>query len=200
MKAKVFLALAVMLRGISIAAQEAAILVVTGAKVEENIEEAVEAVEVVSSDDIAAMEARNVAEVMENIPGVTLFARSQSTGMMQGFDGAYVKVLIDGVEISGDEGGATPVSLLGVADIERIEIVRGASSALYGSDAMGGVINIITKKPEKDRLSFTTRQEFSSNTRYYGEGFLGWDTRHFSLSLGGGFDWDDGKTEQRLPP
>jgi outer membrane receptor for ferrienterochelin and colicins len=197
MKAKVCLALAVLLRVTGITAQEAAILVVTGAKAEENIEDAVEAVEVVSAETIAAMGARNVAEVMENIPGITLFERAQSTVMMQGFDGAYVKALIDGVEISGDEGGATPVSLLGVADIERIEIVRGASSALYGSDAMGGVINIITKKPEKDRLSFKTRQEFSSNLRYYGEGFLGWDARHFALSLGGGFDWDDGKTERR---
>jgi outer membrane receptor for ferrienterochelin and colicins len=194
MKAKVFLALAAMLaRGGVIAAQEEAVMVVTGAKVEENIADAVEAVEVVSEEEIAAMGAKTLAEVMENIPGVTLFQRSQSTVMMQGFDGAYVKVLIDGMEIAGDDGGATPVSLLGVADIDRIEIVRGASSALYGSDAMGGVINIITKKPDRDRLSFKTRQEFSSNIRYYGEGYLGWDTRHISLSLGGGFDWDGGK-------
>jgi outer membrane receptor for ferrienterochelin and colicins len=197
MKAKVVLALTVILRGAVIAAQEEAIMVVTGAKVEENIEDAVEAVEVVSAEAIAAMGARNVAELMENIPGVTLFERAQSTVMMQGFDGAYVKVLIDGIEISGDEGGATPVSLLGVADIERIEIVRGASSALYGSDAMGGVVNIITKKTEKDRLSFKTRQEFSSNMRYYGEGFLGWNAGGISLSLEGGFDRDDGKTERR---
>jgi outer membrane receptor for ferrienterochelin and colicins len=202
MKGMVFLALTAtvamtVLLPRSIAAQEGAVLVVTGAKVEENIEDTVEAVEVVSAEEIAAMGARNVAEVMKNIPGVTLFERAQATVMMQGFDGAYVKVLIDGIEISGDEGGATPVSLLGVADIERIEIVRGASSVLYGSDAMGGVVNIITKKPEKDRLSFMTRQEFSSNMRYYGEGSLGWNTRRLSLFLGGGFDWDDGKLERQ---
>jgi outer membrane receptor for ferrienterochelin and colicins len=196
MKAKLFVVLAVALAW-SIAAQEEAVMVVTGAKVEENIEDTVEAVEVVDSGEIAAMGAKNVAEVLENLPGVTIFQRAQSTVMMQGFDGAYVKVLVDGMEIAGDDGGATPVSLLGVADIERIEIVRGASSALYGSEAMGGVINIITKKPEKDRLSFGTRQEFASNLRYYGEAWLGWDIRHIALSLGGGFDRDDGKTARQ---
>jgi outer membrane receptor for ferrienterochelin and colicins len=196
MKAKVFAAPTLLLaRGAW--AQEKAVMVVTGAKVEENIEDTVESVEVVDSEEIASMGAKTVADVMENIPGITIFQRAQSTVMMQGFDGAYVKALVDGIEISGDEGGATPVSLLGVAEVERIEIVRGASSALYGSDAMGGVINIITKKPEKDRLSFGSRQEFSSNIRYYGEGWLGWDTRHSSLSLGGGFDWDGGKIAQQ---
>jgi outer membrane receptor for ferrienterochelin and colicins len=196
MKARVFVALAAVLAQ-GLAAEEEAIMVVTGAKVEESQEEAVEAVEVVSDEAIVAMGARNVAEVVENIAGATLFKRAQTTLIMQGFDGAYVKVLVDGIEITGDEGGSTPVNLLGVADIERIEIVRGAASVLYGSDAMGGVINIITKKPERDRLSLRTRQEFSSNLRYYGEGNLGWDTRHFSLSLGGGFDWDDGKIDRQ---
>lgn len=182
---------------VSAGAEEGAVVVVTGAKAAEDPSEAVTAVEVVDAGEIAAMGAETVAEVMENISGVVLFKRAQSTVMMQGFDGAYVKILIDGMEIAGDEGGGTPVSLLPVAGIDRIEIVRGASSALYGSDAMGGVINIITKKPERDRFSFRTRQQFSSNLRYYGEGFAGLDLGSFSLSLGGGFDRDDGKTDRR---
>jgi outer membrane receptor for ferrienterochelin and colicins len=182
---------------VPVRAQEGAVLVVTGAKVAEDQSEAVEAVEVIDAEAIAGMGARTVADVLENIPGVVLFQRAQSTAMMQGFDGAYVKILVDGMKIAGDEGGGTPVSLIPVAGIDRIEIVRGASSVLYGSDAMGGVINIITKKPERDRFSFSARQQFSSNKRYYGEGFAGLDLGSFSFSLGGGFDWDDGRIDHR---
>ncbi|MDR1899146.1 MAG: TonB-dependent receptor [Treponema sp.] len=169
------------------------VLVVTGAKVEQDINETVEAVEVISGEEIARMGAKTVAEVMQNIPGVVIYDHPQSTVMMQGFEGAYVKVLIDGMEVTGDVGGATPVSMIPVADIERIEIVRGASSVLYGSDAMGGVINIITKKPEPDKITASTRQEFASNLRYYGEGFAGYDNQYFGLSAGGSFDWDQGR-------
>jgi outer membrane receptor for ferrienterochelin and colicins len=177
-------------------AQEAPVMVVTGAKVEQNIEETVEAVEVVSAEEIAEMGAKNVAEVMANIPGVVIYDHPQATVMMQGFEGAYVKVLIDGMEITGDVGGATPVNMIPVSDIERIEIIRGASSVLYGSDAMGGVINIITKKPEKEKLSARIKQEFTSAFRYYGEGYIGYANSLFSLSLGGSLDWYSGKIVQ----
>jgi outer membrane receptor for ferrienterochelin and colicins len=178
-------------------AQETPVMVVTGAKVEQDIEETVEAVEVISAEEIAEMGAKNVAEVMANIPGVVIYDHPQATVMMQGFEGAYVKVLIDGMEITGDTGGATPVNMIPVSDIERIEIIRGASSVLYGSDAMGGVINIITKKPEKGKLSARLKQEFSSSIRYYGEGYIGYANDLFALSLGGSFDWDNGKTVQK---
>ncbi|MDR2482450.1 MAG: TonB-dependent receptor [Treponema sp.] len=179
-----------------LAAQEEPVMVVTGSKIAEDAQESVTPVEVISAEAIEAMGAKTVAEVMENIPGVVIFDHPQATVMMQGFEGAYIKILIDGVEVTGDVGGAVPVSMIPVADIARIEIVRGASSVLYGSDAMGGVINIITKKPEKNKFSFKTRHEIGSNLRYYGEGFAGYDSRRFGLSLGGSFDGDDGKIRQ----
>jgi outer membrane receptor for ferrienterochelin and colicins len=177
--------------------QEAPVMVVSGAKVEQNMEETVEAVEVISAEAIAEMGAKTVAEVMQNIPGVVIYDHPQATVMMQGFEGAYVKVLIDGMEITGDTGGATPVNMIPVSGIERIEIIRGASSVLYGSDAMGGVINIITKKPDKGKFSLKTKQEFASNIRYYGEGYIGYANEVFGLSIGGSFDWDDGKIIQK---
>ncbi|MDR3303792.1 MAG: TonB-dependent receptor [Treponema sp.] len=178
----------------NISAQEdTPILVVTGGKIAQDINEAVEAVEVVSAEDIADMGAKNVAEVLENVAGLVIFDHPQATVMMQGFGGAYVKVLIDGLEIAGDTGGATQLNLIPVADIERIEIVRGASSALYGSDALGGVINIITKKPEADKFSLKTTQEIASNLRYYGELSAGYANDRFALSGAGSFDYDEGK-------
>jgi outer membrane receptor for ferrienterochelin and colicins len=177
-------------------AQEAPVMVVTGAKVEQNLEETVEAVEVISAEEIARMGAKNVAEVMQNIPGVVIYDHPQATVMMQGFEGAYVKVLINGMEITGDTGGATPVNMIPVSDIERIEIIRGASSVLYGSDAMGGVINIITRKPDKGKVSARLKEEFASTIRSYSEAYIGYANNLFSVSLTGSFDWDDGKVVQ----
>jgi outer membrane receptor for ferrienterochelin and colicins len=197
-KGSVFIALMV-LGGLLWAQEEPAedrVMVVTGAKVAEDVRESVTAVEVISREEIEATDAKTVAELMQNIPGVVIFDNPQATVMMQGFEGAYVKILVDGIEVTGDVGGAIPVSLIPVSDIERVEIVRGASSVLYGSDAMGGVINIITKRPEKDRFSFQTRQELASNLRYYGEAYAGYDHKRFALSLGGAFDWDQGKIRQ----
>jgi outer membrane receptor for ferrienterochelin and colicins len=199
LKANVFFTILLVLTTF-LRAQENPVIVVTGAKVEQDIEETVEAVEMISGEEIAQMGAKNVAEVMQNIPGVVIYDHPQATVMMQGFEGAYVKVLIDGMEITGDTGGATPVNMIPVSDIERIEIIRGASSVLYGSDAMGGVINIITKKPDKGNLSFKTKHEFSSNICYYGEGYIGYANTLFALSLGGSFDWDNGKIIQERNP
>ena len=63
---------------------------------------------------------------------------------MQGLDSEYTLVLIDGVPLIGRSAGTLDLSRLSVGNIKQIEIVKGASSSLYGSEALGGVINIIT--------------------------------------------------------
>lgn len=68
---------------------------------------------------------------------------------MQGLDSQYTLVLIDGVPIVGRSAGALDISRVSVGNIKQIEIVKGASSSLYGSEALGGVINIITDNPKK---------------------------------------------------
>jgi len=67
---------------------------------------------------------------------------------MQGLDAAYVMILIDGQPLFGRSAGTLNLCRITVNNIERIEIVKGASSCLYGSEALAGVVNIITKKPE----------------------------------------------------
>ncbi len=66
---------------------------------------------------------------------------------MQGLDAAYVMILIDGQPLFGRSAGTLDLSRISVNNIERIEIVKGATSSLYGSEALAGVVNIITKKP-----------------------------------------------------
>ena len=167
-------------------------IVVSGTKTQQEISETVEAVEVVDQEEISQMGARTVEEVLQNISGVNINSHPQATVMMQGLEGAYVKVLVDGVEIAGDFRGATPISQIAVSDVERIEIVRGASSALYGSDAMGGVINVITKRGSEEKFSFDTVQEYSSIFRYFGSARLGYSQDAFYSDLSTSWDYDDG--------
>ena len=63
---------------------------------------------------------------------------------MQGLDAQYVLILIDGVPLVGRSAGTLDLNRISVGNIKQIEVVKGASSSLYGSDALGGVINIIT--------------------------------------------------------
>ena len=170
-----------------------AVIVVTGAKVAQEIEESVESVEVITEEEIREMDARSLKEVVEHIPGVVVYAHPLSVVMMQGFDGAYVKVLVDGIEIAGELGGATPVGLLPVSEIERVEIVRGAASVLYGSDAMGGVINIITKQPEEGRFTASVIQEVSTALHYYGESSASWANDVVGVSVAASYNYDNGR-------
>lgn len=71
---------------------------------------------------------------------------------MNGLGNSYILIMIDGKRMHGDVGGENDLSLIDPNNIEKIEIVKGASSALYGSDAIAGVINIITKKHDEGLL------------------------------------------------
>ncbi len=127
--------------------------VVTGAAIEENADLAAVQVRVITAqewEERGALTVRDGLEMMAGFrcsvhPATPDFAQSS----LQGLPGAYIKVLVDGVEITGDIAGATPLEQIGLAGIERIEIVEGSSSVLYGSDAMGGVIHLITSRTSK---------------------------------------------------
>merc|ERR1712224_608011 len=67
---------------------------------------------------------------------------------LQGLDSQYTLILVDGVPLVGRSAGTLDISRVTVGNIKQIEVVKGASSSLYGNDALGGVINIITEQPK----------------------------------------------------
>ena len=81
---------------------------------------------------------------------------------VQGLDASYTLILIDGLPLVGRSAGTLDLSRISVGNIDRIEIVKGASSSLYGSEALAGVINIITKKPKRDLLSGNLSYRYAS--------------------------------------
>jgi outer membrane cobalamin receptor len=114
---------------------------------------------VLSQEQIAAPQAASVTELLRQVPGVHIDqagARgSVSSVYVRGGDPNFTTVLIDGIRVNdptNSRGGSFDFSTLNTDAIERIEIVRGPLSAVYGSDAMSGVINIITRRGEPEEV------------------------------------------------
>lgn len=123
---------------------------VTGSRVDDERDKAVRT-DVITAEDIAESGARTLADVLEEQAGIQV---NSSLGLGQevqldGLDGRHVLILIDGRPVNGKVNNRVDVGRLAVdaGSIERVEIVRGPMSALYGSEALGGVIHIVTKKP-----------------------------------------------------
>lgn len=111
------------------------------------------AVTIVTGEELQQRQIRTVAEALRSVPGVTVNRTGGQGGITQvrlrGSEGNHTLVQIDGVEVN-DPGGASEFNFahLLVQDIERIEVLRGPQSSLYGSDAIGGVVNIVSKRGE----------------------------------------------------
>lgn len=126
------------------------VIVVTGSRGERPLAETAVATEVIGRDAIEASGARDVADLLAHHPGLEVVPSFRGAAVrIQGMDPAYVLLLVDGRRAIGRVGGAIDLRRFATAGIERIEIIKGASAALYGSDALAGVINIITRRPER---------------------------------------------------
>ncbi|MCK0105010.1 TonB-dependent receptor [Marinobacter sp. S0848L] len=125
-------------------------LVVTGTRSERSLLETPVRTEVVTGRELKRTHARSLKEALQYVPGLQLRQIHGKPGYevwLQGVEADRVLVLIDGMPMTATTGSATDVSQLSVLDIEKIEVVKGAVSAQYGSSAIGGVVNVITSQP-----------------------------------------------------
>jgi outer membrane receptor for ferrienterochelin and colicins len=132
----------------TIASRELGEVVVTGTFTPRALKNTPVLTRIISEKDIAASGASTIIEALESyIPGVT-FSPSQAMGdniQIQGLDNKYILILIDGERLVGERTEKVNLSRLNTADVRQVEIINGASSALYGSNAIGAVVNIITR-------------------------------------------------------
>ena len=127
-------------------------VVVTGTRTPKLLKDTPIQTRLITSHDIERTDATNVQDLLQQeIPGAEFsYSMNQQTHLnFSGFGGQGVLFLVDGERLAGDVSGDIDFSRLSMDNVERVEIVKGAASALYGSNANGGVINIITKKPSK---------------------------------------------------
>ena len=130
-------------------------IVVTGTGTQHLLKDAPVQTEVISGRILKNYSAKSLQDLLMGLTSSLDFNEDDMGSQMQmnGLGNSYILILIDGKRIHGDVGGQNDLGLIDPHNIDRIEIVKGASSALYGSDAIAGVINIITKKHDEGLLA-----------------------------------------------
>ncbi len=125
-------------------------VVVTAARVEQSLSEVIGAVSIITREDIERRGVHSVQDLLRGETGLTV-ANTGGLGklsnvFLRGADAEQLLVLVDGVRVGSATSGTTPFEYIPVDQIERVEIIRGPRSSLYGSDAIGGVIQIFTRR------------------------------------------------------
>ena len=161
-----------------------------------SIQEDPRAIESVGPQQINEANATDVAGLLERTTGVLMqrTGRGQSSPFIRGLTGQQVLILVDGIRMSNATFRAGPNQYFNTIDpnmVERIDVIRGPNSVLYGGDAMGGVINVITKKSSitgYNWMSGTTVQRFSTaDLGYTGRLNIEAATTSYGVFAGGGY-------------
>ena len=125
---------------------------------------------IIKEDEIQKFGSFRLDDILEEQNGLFIIPDPTVPGIsglqMQGLSSDYIQVLIDGVPIVGRLSGNLNLDRLNLNNIQRIEIVKGPSSSLFGSAAIGGVINLITKKDFKNKLKINLAQSVATNKSY----------------------------------
>ena len=191
MKKRCMLAAAWLLLGCPSAyATELETMIVTATRTAQTADQTLASVTVITRDDIERQQAQSIQDILRGVSGVSS-ANNGGPGkatsvFLRGTESDHVLVLIDGVKVGSATLGSTAFEHIPIDQIERIEIVRGPRSSLYGSEAIGGVIQIFTRKGGgalKPFFSVGGGSDSTYNTSFglSGGGDHGW----FNLSANG---------------
>ena len=168
-------------------------VVVTGTRTPKFLKDSPIQTRVINAKDIARQDATNVQDLLQQeLPGVEFsYAMNQQTHLnFSGFGGQGVLFLVDGERLAGETMDDVDFTRLNMDNVERIEIVKGAASALYGSNATGGVINIITKRNRQPWTLNMNARYAKHNEQRYGISY-GFNRRHWGNLLTANFNSAD---------
>lgn len=170
-------------------------ILVSATRIESTLATSPDAITVVTREEIEKMDARTVADVLETVPGVSVSRTGQPGGQtsafLRGASSGQTLVLIDGVRANKAFNGRYDFVDTTVDNVERIEVVRGPQSTRYGSEALGGVINIVTRKSAAANAG-SVLVEFGTNASLRTRATLAAALGNVSFSAEGGtFDTDN---------
>ncbi len=165
-------------------------VVVTATRTGTQLSQIASSVTIISAEEIAAKQKPLVVDLLRSVPGLYV-SRNGGPGAttsiyLRGTDNKHCLIMVDGIEIADPTtpGASANLTNLTTNNIERIEIVRGAQSVLYGSDAIGGVINIITREGSEKATGYISVEGGSYQTWQEKAGFsVGSDAGHLSIAL-----------------
>ncbi len=169
--------------------------VVTATRTEQRLSDAVADISVIDRATIERSGAEGVADVLSKVQGIQI-ARNGGLGnttsvYLRGADTRFTAVFIDGVRVDSQATGGAPWEAIPLSQIDRIEIVRGPAAAVYGSDAMGGVIQLFTRKGEGAAAPYVGVGVGNRST-YKAEAGVSGASGGFDYSLGASRDQSDG--------
>ncbi len=151
-------------------------------------------VQLISKKEVSAVNSQRLNDILNEQTG--LITVSEFVGgegiQMQGLKSDYTLVLIDGVPLVGRSAGVLDISRLTVGNIKQIEIVKGASSSLYGSEALGGVINIITDSPKINGFKGSVNYKYASFNTHDVNLSLNYKKEKFSINVFNNLNSSDG--------
>lgn len=172
-------------------------VVVTGTRSPHLLKDVPVQTEVITKRDFYRTGAKTVGDALSNAIGTSVNEDVSGQGAtIRGVEGDRVLVLVDGERAVGRVKGTIDLGQFALNNVERIEVVKGTGSTLYGSDAMGGVINIITKKPSQSSGRANLYLDYGTFNTTNPSGELEWGTPRVALNMGGrlfktdGFDLD----------
>jgi vitamin B12 transporter len=170
-------------------------VIVSATRTAQSVERTLAPVSVITREDIQRLQANSVQDVLRGLPGVALSNNGgrgkQTSVFLRGTESDHVMVLIDGVKVGSATAGLFAFQDLPVEQIERIEVVRGPRASLYGSEAIGGVIQIFTRRGGDGFKPYARVTAGSRGTREGSLGVSGGDERAW-FSLSGNADVTDG--------
>ena len=165
-------------------------VVVTGTRTPKFLKDTPIQTRVINARELARLDATNVQDLLQQeLPGVEFsYAMNQQTHLnFSGFGGQGVLFLVDGERLAGETMDDVDFTRLNMDNVERIEIVKGAASALYGSNATGGVINIITKRNRQSWTLNVNARYAKHNEQRYGASW-GLNSKHWNNMLSAHFN------------
>lgn len=163
-------------------------VVVTGQYNINTTDQSVYSVKVIDEKEMAAKAATSLNELLQSELNIRLSEDNilGSSISMNGLSGQNVKIMVDGVPVIGRENGNIDISQLNLNDIERVEIIQGPMSVMYGTDAIGGLINLITKQTTRHGFEGNVNLNYETIGTYNADGNIYCKNKHQHFSLSGG--------------